>query len=125
MIIYSSKVTGAYKIKLLPVALISNAYKGDAGLKAHELQHIKQYCVMAALGATVGTLAINWFAGVVLAVVLHDAAYTFIRKYRLWAEVSAFRRQLMIGGSVELAARALADNYDLDITYSEALKRLS
>lgn len=125
MVIYSSKVTGAYKLKLLPVALINSDYKGDAGLKAHEVQHIKQYCRLALVGAVVGTLAINWFAGMVLAVVLHDAAYTFIRRYRLWSEVNAFRRQLMVDGSVELAARALADNYDLGITYSEALKRLT
>ena len=125
MIIYSSKVNGAYKVKLLPIALINTAYKSDKGMRAHELEHIKQYCVVGVLAAAVGTAAFNWFIGLILAIAMHDTAYTFVRRYRLWAEVQAFKKQLTFGGSLSLAAKALSGNYDLKISYAEAVEKLS
>ena len=88
-----------------PVIKIRPQYKEDEGIYQHELTHVKQWLL---------TLSLHW------------ALYR-IRRYRLWSEAQAYRKQMLYpdgnGGflSVENAALRLANpNYNLDITPAQA-----
>ena len=87
-----------------PVIRIRPKYRGDEGLRQHELTHVKQ-----------------WFA----TLGLHSFLY-LMRPYRRWAEVQAYRKQMQYPDKngnklpIDTAARFLAIHYDLDITVEEA-----
>ena len=96
-----------------PIIRIRPRYRNDKGLHEHEAEHVRQWW------RTLG---------------LHSLLYLVSRKYRLWAEVAAYRVQLQnppakdtgeqIGCYVELYSTALADKYGLDITAAAARARL-
>lgn len=90
--------------QILFFILLRPKYKGlDAGIHMHELEHVEQ----------------AWR----LLLIFHSLAYLLIRKYRLWAEVKAYRRQIAVYGpeaSIEFAVSALANKYNLGITEDEA-----
>ena len=73
-------------------------------LYAHEFEHVKQWYF---------TLA------------THGIWYLVIKPYRQWAEVQAFKAEIKAGRDIADAASALANNYNLDITYEGAIKLLS
>lgn len=88
-----------------PVIKIRLKYRDDEGIYQHELTHVKQWLT---------TLTLHWFL------------YR-IRRYRLWSEVQAYRKQMLYpnanGGflSIERAAQFLAgEKYDLGITEAQA-----
>lgn len=88
-----------------PFIFIRPAYKDDAGLLAHEKVHVKQW--LRTLG-------------------LHGLLYLMSDKYKLAAEVEAYKAQATSypdDRRPQLAAH-LAAHYDLDITQHEALERL-
>ena len=125
IVIYTKSVTNADRVRFTPVIRINPHYRGDKGLLRHEQMHVLQWFVV---GFTLGIpllLATNWLIALCVAVTAHDALYHFVRKYRLHAEVMAFKKQLHHGGSVELAATHLANDYDLNITKSQAIKLLA
>lgn len=122
---YSDNVDGAYKIKMLPVVVISKKHKNDIGLHKHEQEHVKQYLVCFAATAIPLFILTNWFIALIVGIMAHDMLYTLVKKYRLWSEVKAFRKQLSYGGSVDIAAKHLSNDYDLGITFEEAKKLLS
>ena len=87
-----------------PVIRILKKHKGDVGLYAHELTHVKQWY------ATLG---------------LHSFLYLLSERYRLWSEVRAYRVQLKHSpGNEERFAKYISEKYDLDITQAEALELL-
>lgn len=88
---------------LWPFILIRPEFKNDEGLKAHEEVHWHQ----------------TWTT-----CFLHPLLYKFSKKYRLKAEVEAYREQLTYGGKAEEFAEFLATKYDLDITKEQALELL-
>lgn len=123
IVIYTDKVEGGQRVKMLPLIKINPKYKDNKGLHDHEYEHVKQYLVGLAIGLT--TFPITGIFSVLIGMCLHDMAYTFIRKYRQWAEVKAFKVQMKDGGSIDLAAKHLAEDYDLNISIEEAKRLLS
>lgn len=94
-----------------PLVLVRQKYilRGDEGIIRHELEHVKQW--WRSLGA-------------------HGPLYLFVRRYRLWSEVEAYRAQMAFpdgkGGAlrIEKAAQYLSEGYGLGINPDEALVRL-
>jgi len=122
---YTDKVQGAYKIKMLPFIRMNSKYKNDIGLHQHEYEHIKQYFMLGIPVSVVVFLLSNWLFALIALAVSHDLMYTLVKKYRQWSEVSAFKKQLKHGGSINVAAERLSSDYDLGITKEEAIKLLS
>ena len=52
---------------------------------------------------------------------LHQLLYKFVRSYRRWCEVQAYRKQVAIGGyaSNDFAVTALVEKYDLRLGADE------
>lgn len=88
-----------------PVIFINPDYRNDKGLLEHELVHRKQW--LRSFG-------------------LFSFLYPLSRKYRLKAEVEAFREQAKHYPDDRMPrfAELLASNYDLNITADEALQLL-
>lgn len=132
-----------------PIVRILDKYRGDAGIHAHELEHVRQFwlpvlialawCALAWLVYSVAPefwprwrgvwLFEHWplhhWAAPVISVgaLLHPLAYRFSRAYRLGAEVSAYREQIGTAPyrlSFRRAAEFIAARYDLRISVSEA-----
>jgi hypothetical protein len=85
-----------------PVILIRPGYRNDAGLLAHELVHVRQWYKNPAFG---------WF-------------YRFSKRFRLNAEVEAYREQLKHSDNVsrdrDLFAQFIVEKYSLDISFAQA-----
>jgi hypothetical protein len=87
-----------------PVILIKKKYRDDKGLHAHEMCHAWQ-----------------WY----LTLMLHSLLYKLSTKYRLWAEVQAYKKQLKYSpGNESKYAGFIAERYRLDVTMEEAERRL-
>lgn len=117
-------------------------FADDAGLLAHELEHVAQFWRGGFLVALVLIAAATIFAaelgalrltllgaapGAVLAA--HPALYTWVPRYRLWAELLAYHIQAQVRAAdgkdrLPLFAGFIADRYGLDITAAEAERRL-
>lgn len=95
--------------QILFFILLRPKYKDvDEGIHMHELEHVEQ----------------AWK----LLLIFHSFAYMLSRKYRLWAEVRAYRRQIQTyepGRSIEFAVNALVNKYNLRITETEARELLT
>lgn len=85
-----------------PVVLIRPKYKNDKGLLEHEKVHVWQW---------------------VMSFGLHSLLYKFSKKYRLEAEVCAYKEQIKYYSvdNTELFAEFIASKYDLDISKDEAV----
>ena len=108
-------------IKLLP------KYQSDVGLIEHEKAHVRQWYFWFALGlliCTVLTLLVSLFLWPLfgLTPVLHQVLYKFVRSYRRWCEVQAYRKQIATGrySSNDFAVTMLVEKYDLDLSIDEA-----
>ncbi len=108
-------------IKLLP------KYQHDVGLLEHEKTHVRQWYAVLALGLLVSALLAllvspTFWIGCAVAPSLHPLLYKFIRPYRRWCEVRAYRQQLAVGGyaSTTFAVTALVEKYDLGLSVDEA-----
>lgn len=78
-----------------PCIFIRPEYRGDIGLLEHEKVHVRQW---------VRTLGV------------HSILYLMSKKYRLRAEVEAYRKQLVYSpGREELFAGFIAYRYGLDV----------
>ncbi len=95
---YGGQFIPPWTIKIRP------KYKDDAGLIAHEIEHFKQF---------IRTLG------------LHAILYNFVDKYKLLAEVKAYKVQLKYPcGNALVFADFISTKYNLAITKEEALKLL-
>jgi hypothetical protein len=115
----------AFVVKIRP------KYKDDAGIHAHEYQHVKQwYKAMAAWVAIIALLTTATYDGLGYAfaplaltgIGLHGALYLFVRSYRLEAEAQAYAEQVKAGANLDdMAYRLVAnDYYKLGITQEQA-----
>jgi hypothetical protein len=123
-----------------PVVLIHPKFsaRGDLGTLQHELEHVRQWWILAlpiaavlwfVPSASVMGLAIAWWP---LGAAVHPALYRCSRRYRLWAEVRAHRIQCSLPDgrlvdsslSLDAAAERIATKYDLRITQDEAHRLL-
>lgn len=100
----SAGVANAFVVRIRP------DYRDDRGLLVHELEHVRQWWVMP---------------------VISDLLYLFSRRYRLWAEVRAYRKQVDVYPPehrehyVNAAARLLVRKYRLKICLKKAKRLLS
>ena len=87
-----------------PVIRILREYKGNRGLLAHELVHVKQWFITCGL---------------------HSILYKFSKTYRLRCEVKAYREQLKYSPTkLGTFAWFIAHIYNLDVTVSQAMEML-
>jgi len=88
-----------------PIIRLLKSHRSDEGLYRHELVHVKQ-----------------WF----LTIGLHSAIYLLSAKYRLWAEVEAYKEQLKYykEDRSSLFADFIITNYNLKLSHSEAISLL-
>ena len=110
-----------------PVIKILSKYKDDAGLLEHEKTHVRQWYAVLALGLLLCTLLTlivlpSLWPLYGLALFSHQLLYRFVRPYRCWSEVKAYRKQITIGGYAnnEFAVNALVARYDLNLSADEA-----
>ena len=110
-----------------PVIKILSKYKDDAGLLEHEKTHVRQWYAVLALGLLLCTLLTlivlpSLWPLYGLALFSHQLLYKFVRPYRRWCEVKAYRKQIAIGGyaSNEFAVTALVEKYGLRLGADEA-----
>lgn len=113
--------------------------RGDEGIIRHELEHVRQWWVLALILGTalffvpsieiLGWMVAWWPLGAGA----HHIAYWTCRRYRLWAEVRAHLEQVkypdgrVVGSSLtlEAAAARIAQAYDLKVSKDEALRLLT
>lgn len=127
---YTNNVKLAGQVRLI-VAEIKPEYKDDIGLHHHEYIHVTQFWTMFLSLVTVFTtilflteqtqyLGLN---GIFLAA--HGLLYRFNKSYRLRCEIKAYKEQLKYSpNSQELFAKYISEDYDLDISQTDALKLL-
>lgn len=114
------------------VVRIRNKYRDDAGLHAHEYEHVRQFWLWVALGAlgaialafmpTMAAYSALWLDALLAGFALHPIAYLMVPRYRLWAEARAYRVQATYypDDRRKLFAAFIATNYDLSVTVDEA-----
>lgn len=117
---------GAFVVRIRP------KYRDDAGLHAHEDEHVRQWYAGVLIGALVACVmaylpglwlwSAFWPLALIAGCFLHPLAY-LLPRYRLWAEVRAYRIQLnhYPDDRSRLFAGFLASKYRLEITPGEAL----
>ena len=110
-----------------PLIRIRPKYKGDAGLLEHEKTHVRQWYGVLAIGLLFSTLLMLLVSPSLwplygLAPFSHQLLYKFVRPYRRWCEVRAYRKQIAIGGYIsnEFAVTALVEKYALGLSVDEA-----
>lgn len=110
-----------------PIIKILLKYKDDAGLLKHEKMHVRQWYAVLGIGLLLCTLlmllvSLSLWPLLGLAPSLHPLLYKFVRPYRRWCEVQAYRKQIAIGGyaSNEFAVTALVEKYDLNLSPNKA-----
>lgn len=87
-----------------PWIRINPKYKDDLGLLAHEKCHVRQW----------------WFT-----LGIHSLLYLVSDKYKLWAEVQAYKCQLEYSPNhIDFFARSIATKYGLGISEEEAKELL-
>ena len=110
-----------------PLIKLLSKYKDDVGLIEHEKTHVRQWYAVLGVGLLLCTLLILFVSTALcplygLALFSHQLLYKFVRTYRRWCEVQAYRKQIAIGGyaSNEFAVTALVEKYDLGLSVDEA-----
>lgn len=115
-----------------PFIKILSKYKDDLGLLQHEKAHVQQWYIWLAIGLLFCTgltllVSVSLWPLYGLAPVLHQLLYKFVRPYRRWCEVRAYRKQISVGGYVsnDFAVTALVEKYDLGLSAEDAMALLS
>ena len=118
------------------VVRIKNKYRDDAGIHAHEYEHVRQWYVGVLLGLIAALALITmpglaawaqlWPVAIAIAISLPSVAYAVIPAYKLWAEVKAYQVQAgyYADDRKPLFAQFISANYGLDITPEAALTLL-
>jgi hypothetical protein len=114
-----------------PIIRIAEKYRHDEGLYRHELMHVKQWATFAWLSIPLAYALyhfgyFDYLGMAVLPLTIHSVLYKFIPRYRLWAEVSAYKEQARFypDDRRALFAEFISMYYDLKITPEQALKKL-
>ncbi|MGQ0710350.1 MAG: hypothetical protein ACT4NV_11440 [Rhodoferax sp.] len=115
-----------------PLVCIRTEYRTDQGIHAHELEHVRQWWTLGLLAAVIIAALPSAAHFAPLGLVAHSLAYALWPRYRLWAEVQAYRVQMRhpdaTGGylTLEAAAERLASpRYRLGITPADARRLLA
>jgi len=101
------------------VVRIRPKYRADAGIHAHEAEHVRQWWTGVLIGILVALALIAGGA-------LHPLAY-LLPRYRLWAEARAYHIQATHypDDRTRLFAGFIATNYGLEITPGAALDAIT
>ena len=115
--------------QLGPLIRINEKYREDAGLLAHEVEHVKQWWVTSII------CAILWFTFVPMQELSIGFSWLPFAVYHLlyqvpfiqkWIEVRCWRVQLShYPERIERAAELISTMYDFKMTKEEAIKLLS
>lgn len=115
-----------------PLITIHPKHKGDDGLLEHEKTHVRQWYLLTGLGLVIAVVLALFvspalWAATTVVPFLHTLLYKFLRPYRQWCEVQAYRKQIAVGGylSSDFAATALVNKYDLNLKATEAAALLA
>lgn len=110
-----------------PLIKLLSKYQDDVGLIEHEKTHVRQWYAVLVVGLLLGTLLILFVSTSLwplcgLAPFLHQLLYKFVRPYRRWCEVQAYRKQIETGGYAnnDFAVNTLANKYDLGLSVDDA-----
>ena len=106
IVIHTELLLGTAAGKALgPIILIRPAYRGDAGLLAHEVEHVRQFW------SSLGFMLL---------------LYPLVRSYREKCEAKAFAVQVKHGASLARMAEIMArPTYRLKITQERAAELIS
>lgn len=111
-----------------PVVRIRKKYRDDAGIHAHEYEHVEQWWTVSLIGVMlIGFITHKTGLPIALSLLgfsAHSIAYGLLRRYRLWAEAKAYAVQVRHGCPISVAAERLALGYKLDITPEQALNKI-
>lgn len=123
-----------------PVVRIRPKYRdrGDDGIHLHELEHVRQWYAGLIIGVALAIALLfvpelaefstYWHTALLAGIGIHGLLYRLLWPYRLWAEVTAYRKQLATypaGSDCMWAARALATKYQLRTSIDDARRALS
>ena len=126
-IVYTEKISNGFGGTAQgPFIKILSKYKDDAGLLEHEKVHVRQWYAVLVLVLLSGLLTLlvspSLWPLCGLALFGHQLLYKFVRPYRRWCEVQAYRKQLITGDydSSDFAVAALVEKYDLSLSVHKA-----
>lgn len=117
-----------------PVVRIRPEYCADAGIHAHEYQHVIQWYQEGALGMVLVALlalvaGVHWPLALAIApagMATHSLGYALSASHRLWCEVQAYKVQMRHGLSLaDAVARLMSPHYKLGLHYNDARRLLS
>lgn len=117
-----------------PIVRIRPRYRDDAGIHAHEYEHVRQWYVASLMAVALLVLIVMGSGhGVSLALAIaplgcaaHPVGYRLSLQYRLWCEVQAYRVQMRHGLSLDgAAARLMSTRYGLRLRRQDAVRLLS
>lgn len=113
-----------------PVVRIKTKYRDDAGIHAHEAEHVRQWWMGVVIGGlaalAMSSMSSEWSGYWPLALsagcALHPLAYGLLPRYRLLAEARAYRIQASCypDDRARLFAGFLASRYGLTVSVDEA-----
>jgi len=106
-----------------PIAQVRPRYiaSGDKGLVNHELRHVRQWWVPMLICALIAVAlylagSVMWGLPLFVGLVAHPLMYTMLPRYRLWAEVDAYKEQIKaygLNGPSDWIITAIQTKYDL------------
>lgn len=117
-----------------PLVRIRPEYRGDAGIHAHEYQHVIQWYQEGALGMVLVALlalaaSVHWPLALAIApagMAGHSLGYALCTSHRLWCEVQAYRVQMRHGLDLDTAAlRLMSPRYRFGLRRQDALRLLN
>lgn len=111
-----------------PIIRIDSRYVNDIGLLAHEKTHVLQFWVVSFLSALfilgLSVLYPLFLCCLPIVFGVHGLLYLTLSPYRLWAELTAYRKQLSYSKnpdvSAELFGKFIASKYRLKISAESA-----
>lgn len=139
MIIYTDKLLADWQAgrQVWFIALVRPKYRGVQAVVEHERTHIKQWalttfltawaCAFAAfvLNKHLGFTCLDLLPLLAVPPSAHGLLYLTMRKYRLWAEVQAYRVSLAYRpDQIDHYANVLASKYKLGLAVHEARELL-
>jgi len=117
-----------------PIVRIRPEYRADAGIHAHEYQHVIQWYAEGLVGMLLVALlaragGCTWplaFAIAPAGMATHSLGYALFVSHRLWSEVQAYKVQMRHGLNLDDAvARLMSPRYKLGLHYNDARRLLS
>lgn len=120
-----------------PFVRIKPQYRNDTGIHAHEFVHVRQWYAGVLIGVLLAALLYwlpalasyrqFWWLALPACASLHSLAYQFSTRYRLWAEVQAFKEQARhySDDRRHLFSLFICQNYGLTVTPNVVFELLS